>query len=136
VIEEVQAMIQRVGELAILMGLIAALGLSAPATGQQPQVDKFVLADTIQPVTQGELDRAIARANSDGARALLIELDTPGGLLDSTRTMAGAILSSRFRSSSMWLRRGRAPGQRDFSCWSRRTSPPWLPAPTPERPIR
>jgi membrane-bound serine protease (ClpP class) len=58
-------------------------------------VDKFVLADTIQPVTQGELDRAIQRANADGARALLIELDTPGGLLDSTRTMAGAILSSR-----------------------------------------
>jgi membrane-bound serine protease (ClpP class) len=34
-------------------------------------------------------------ANADGAQALLIELDTPGGLLDSTRTMAGAILGSR-----------------------------------------
>jgi membrane-bound serine protease (ClpP class) len=77
------------------MGLIAALGLSASACGQQPFVDKFVLSDTIQPVTQSELERAITRANSDGARALLVELDTPGGLLDSTRTMAGAILASR-----------------------------------------
>jgi membrane-bound serine protease (ClpP class) len=74
---------------------LIACGLATSACGQQPFVDKFVLADTIQPVTQGELDRAIARANSDGARALLIELDTPGGLLDSTRTMAGAILGSR-----------------------------------------
>jgi membrane-bound serine protease (ClpP class) len=121
-------MIQRVHSFAVMIGLVMASGLASPISAQQPQVDKFVLADTIQPVTQGELDRAIQRANADGARALLIELDTPGGLLDSTRTMAGAILSS--------LRRARAPGQRDFSCWSRPTSPPWLPAPTPERPIR
>jgi membrane-bound serine protease (ClpP class) len=88
-------MMQRVRGFAVVMGLIAALGLSASACGQQPFVDKFVLSDTIQPVTQSELERAIARANSDGARALLVELDTPGGLLDSTRTMAGAILSSK-----------------------------------------
>ena len=61
----------------------------------QALVDKLVLADTIQPVTAGELDRALAQANADGAQALLIELDTPGGLLDSTRGMARAIASSR-----------------------------------------
>ena len=85
-----------------VVGLIAAglwallgLGLTVRAQAQQPLVDKLVLDDTIQPVSSDELLRAIARANSDGAHALLIELDTPGGLLDSTRTMAGAILSSR-----------------------------------------
>jgi len=72
-------MMQRLCGLAVVMGLIAALGLSASASSQQPFVDKFVLSDTIQPVTQSELDRAIARANSDGARALLIEMDTPAG---------------------------------------------------------
>jgi membrane-bound serine protease (ClpP class) len=88
-------MIQRLYGLAILAGLVAGCGLDPSAFAQQPLVDKFVLSDTIQPVTAGELDRAIAHANSDGARALLVELNTPGGLLDSTRTMAGAILSSR-----------------------------------------
>src|ERR1035441_10238431 len=93
-------MVQQPRRSAVRVGLIwaaalLACGLPAPARAQQPLVDKFVLADTIQPVTQGELDRAIQRANTDGARALLIELDTPGGLLDSTRTMAGAILSSK-----------------------------------------
>jgi membrane-bound serine protease (ClpP class) len=93
-------MFQRIMGSAILISLMVTFGLSASASAQQlptqqSLVDKFVLSDTIQPVTQGELDRAIAHANSDGAQALLIELDTPGGLLDSTRTMVGAILSSK-----------------------------------------
>jgi len=93
-------MVQRANGFAIWAGLVVAAGLAAsgwatPATAQQPLVDKLVLSDTIQPVTAGQLDRAIARANADGAQALLVELDTPGGLLDSTRTMVGAILSSR-----------------------------------------
>jgi membrane-bound serine protease (ClpP class) len=82
----------------LLICLGATYGESASAqrpVAQQPVVDKLVLSDTIQPVSADELTRALARANSDGSRALLIELDTPGGLLDSTRTMAGAILSSR-----------------------------------------
>ncbi len=88
-------MMQRVHGFSLVIGLAMACGLATPARAQQPLVDKFVLYDTIQPVTQGELERAIEQANSDGARALLVELDTPGGLLDATRTMAGAILSSK-----------------------------------------
>ncbi len=88
-------MIQRIGWFAFLLGLVAACGLGAPVAAQQPLVDKFVLADTIQPVTAGELSRAIVHANSDGAHALLIELDTPGGLLDSTHIMVRAILDSK-----------------------------------------
>lgn len=90
-------MLQHVKGFAALMSAVAAIGLGSMACAQnkQPLVDKFVLADTIQPVTQAELTRALARANSDGAQALLVEMDTPGGLLDSTRTMVGAILDSK-----------------------------------------
>jgi membrane-bound serine protease (ClpP class) len=95
---------------AAAFGSIAAFGLGSQLLGvlaftqqapaqhplpQNPLVDKFVLKDTIKPVSQGELIRAIAKSNSDGAQALLVEMDTPGGLLESTRTMAGAILDSR-----------------------------------------
>jgi membrane-bound serine protease (ClpP class) len=62
---------------------------------QQPVVLKLVLDDTIQPVSQDELLSALRQASDSGAAALLVELDTPGGLLTSTRTMAGAILASR-----------------------------------------
>ena len=61
----------------------------------QPVVYELDIRDTIQPVTAGRLDRALDIANRDHAAALLIELDTPGGLLDSTRHMVGAILSSQ-----------------------------------------
>jgi membrane-bound serine protease (ClpP class) len=99
-------MAQRVREIAVKIAaasvaaaFFGAFGLGVAAFAQQPPqqplVEKFVLSDTIQPVTAGELDRAIARANSEGAQALLIELDTPGGLLDSTRGMVGAILASK-----------------------------------------
>ncbi|MFP5237587.1 MAG: NfeD family protein [Acidobacteriota bacterium] len=62
---------------------------------QQPLVEKFILDDTVQPVSAGQLNRAIARANDAHAAALLIEMNTPGGLVDSMRSMAGAILTSR-----------------------------------------
>jgi membrane-bound serine protease (ClpP class) len=75
--------------------LLVALAFGPSAAAQQPLVEEFVLADTIQPVTAGQLDRAIDRANSEGAAALLIEINTPGGLVDSMRDMAGRILSSR-----------------------------------------
>jgi len=97
-------MVQRTCGFAVVAGLVAAFAgglglgcfnLAAQGAAQQPRVDKLVLSDTIQPVSAGELDRAIARANSDGAQALLVELDTPGGLLDSMYGMAGAILNSR-----------------------------------------
>ena len=93
-------MIQLMRGFAVRAGLVWAVGMAVcgvaiQATAQQPLVEKLILSDTIQPVTAAQLDRAVARANAESARALLIELDTPGGLLDSTRTMAGAILSSR-----------------------------------------
>ena len=79
----------------VLTGLAVFLAPAISAFADQPFVDKLVLADTIQPVTAAELDRALTKANSDGAQALLIQLDTPGGLLESMRSMDGAILSSR-----------------------------------------
>jgi len=74
---------------------VRSLVFAQQAGSKQPFIDKLVLSDTIQPVTADQLKRALAQANSDGALALLVQLDTPGGLLDSTRGMVGEILSSR-----------------------------------------
>lgn len=73
--------------------VLCVLSLIAPA--QQPLVYKFRLHETIQPVSQGELEQAIARAKSGGAAALLVELDTPGGMVESMRAMVAAELASR-----------------------------------------
>lgn len=77
-----------------IASLVAMIGLVAAAQAQQPLVEKLVLDETIQPVSAGMLDRAIAHVRGSGATALLIVMNTPGGLVDSMRTMAGAILSS------------------------------------------
>ena len=87
-------MIQRICGFWIV--LIAAISwANGGAYAQQPLVEKLILSDTIQPISEGQLERAIAQANKDGAQTLLIELDTPGGLLESTRSMVSAMLASR-----------------------------------------
>ena len=77
-----------------LCAVLPAPHSHAETTASQPLVYRLEIRDTIQPITAGRLERAVQLANRDNAAALLIELDTPGGLLDSTRQMVGAILSS------------------------------------------
>ena len=49
---------------------------------------------TIDPVSARHLARGIDKATADGAQLVVIRLDTPGGLLSSTRNMVEAILSA------------------------------------------
>ncbi len=50
--------------------------------------------DTINPVTAEYIVRSIEKAEKNGAQCLIIELDTPGGLLESTRTIVKKMLIS------------------------------------------
>ena len=91
-----------VGTVALVGAFIGAAGAleesgvhAEQAGAGSPVVEKLVLKDTIQPVSAGELKRAIDKAQANRAQALLVVLDTPGGLLDSMRSMCGAILSSQ-----------------------------------------
>lgn len=90
------AMVALVGAFVGAASALGGFGALAEQPGAgAPVVEKLVLNDTIQPVSAGELKRAIDKAQSDGAELLLVELNTPGGLLDSTREMVGEMLSSR-----------------------------------------
>jgi membrane-bound serine protease (ClpP class) len=80
------------GPLALLIALLCTLCL--PARAAAPQVVVLHLKDTIQPISEQYLARGLAQAKDAHADAILIELDTPGGLLTSTRTMVHAILES------------------------------------------
>lgn len=48
----------------------------------------------ITPVTAGFIQRALEDATSSNAAALVVELDTPGGLMESTRDIVKDILAS------------------------------------------
>lgn len=74
---------------------VALLFLLPTARAAAPLVYVLHLDDTIQPVSQEFLTRGIAEANQHHPAAILIEINTPGGLLDSTRTMVHSILQSQ-----------------------------------------
>lgn len=50
---------------------------------------------SINPITKDYVVRAIERANEEGAALLIIQLDTPGGLMESMRDIVEAILNSK-----------------------------------------
>jgi membrane-bound serine protease (ClpP class) len=72
-----------------LAGALLLLPLSCSA-----EVLKIVVNDTIQPITDEYIGRALAEAERNKDQALLIELNTPGGLLDSTRNIIEKIVAS------------------------------------------
>ena len=78
-----------------LPGLMAVLLLCAFPSVSSAEVLKIVVDDTIHPITDEYIGRAIAEAERNKDDALLIELNTPGGLLDSTRHIIEKILASQ-----------------------------------------
>ena len=57
-------------------------------------MDVLTIDGVISPVTVRLVESAIERARADGARALVIQLDTPGGLERSMRSIAQRILNA------------------------------------------
>jgi membrane-bound serine protease (ClpP class) len=73
----------------VLAGVIAFASVGSPA-----EVLKIVVNDAIHPITEEYIGRALAEAERNKDQALLIELNTPGGLLESTRNIIEKILAS------------------------------------------
>jgi membrane-bound serine protease (ClpP class) len=91
----VAASIRRASSLfcVLCLPLFASLAF-CQAGNTTPQVVVLHLDDTIQPISEDYLDRGLAEAARDHAEALLIDLNTPGGLLTTTRSMVSKILAS------------------------------------------
>jgi membrane-bound serine protease (ClpP class) len=73
--------------------LIAIFAAGPPARAAAP-VEMIDLDGAITPVTARLLTAAIERAQADRAQALIVRLNTPGGLERSMRSMAQAILNA------------------------------------------
>src|SRR5436853_7794111 len=63
-------------------------------TASLAQIVQVKVNGTINPVTEEYIGRAIDSAEQSRADAVLIELRTPGGLVDSTRGIISKILAS------------------------------------------
>ena len=73
---------------------VAAQFCCASSIPSSAEVLKIVVNDTIHPITDEYIGRALAEAERNKDQALLIELNTPGGLVDSTRDIIEKILAS------------------------------------------
>jgi membrane-bound serine protease (ClpP class) len=77
-----------------LSTFLTGLLLFALSAASSAEVLKIVVNDSIHPITDEYIGRAIAEAERNKDQALLIEMNTPGGLLESTRDIIEKILAS------------------------------------------
>jgi membrane-bound serine protease (ClpP class) len=78
--------------------LATALGSLAPLAqpdSERPLVYSAVVDAMIHPVSAGFMVEAMDRADADRAALIVFTLRTPGGLVDSTRTIVSRMLASR-----------------------------------------
>ena len=75
--------------LAVSILVVLTTGIASASS-----VVKIRLDDTIQPISEEYIGRAIEQARQTNADAVLIELSTPGGLVDSTRAIVEKMLAS------------------------------------------
>jgi len=85
--------------LAGLLFAVASFVQSVEPTGSESPGRPTVLQvrldnEAISPITARFLERAIQQAEREGAACVVIVLDTPGGLVDSTRSVVKSILRS------------------------------------------
>ncbi len=84
-------MMKRISTSRILLALITAIFLASVSSAD---VLKVVVNDTIQPITEEYIARAINEAQRRHAQAVLIEINTPGGLVESTRHIIEKVTTS------------------------------------------
>jgi membrane-bound serine protease (ClpP class) len=81
---------------ALCLGVLS-LGIGTPSevSAAAGEVRVLIVDGIINPVSARYLVRGIEEATEEGDAAVLIELDTPGGLLDATQEITGALLNAR-----------------------------------------
>jgi len=85
----------RIFFLALLVISVAAgLGGSLIAAASSTTVEVLTVDGTIVPVIADYIDRGISQAEENGATVCIIELNTPGGLLDSTEKIVLKIMNA------------------------------------------
>ncbi len=80
--------------LSSLIVVVVSLFFTLSAHAASPHIDVMTLNTAIDPASLSFLNKAITTAESDGAQALVIQVNTPGGDLASMQSMTEAELSS------------------------------------------
>jgi membrane-bound serine protease (ClpP class) len=80
----------------LFLAVLSAISfISSVVRADSPRIEVLTVKGTIVPVIASYIDRGISRAESEGAVACVIELNTPGGLLNSTEDIVQRILNAK-----------------------------------------
>ncbi|MFC1990679.1 nodulation protein NfeD [Chloroflexota bacterium] len=81
--------------LLIVVGLLLALSIAANVWAASPRIDVLTVKGTINPVLTDYIERGIDQAEEGNAVAVIIQMDTPGGLDTAMRDIIQSIVNSR-----------------------------------------
>ena len=79
----------------ILIGLLLVASIAVEAQEVNPRIDVLQVKGTINPVLVDYISRGIDQAEVDGAQAVIIQMDTPGGLDTAMRDIIQTITNAR-----------------------------------------
>lgn len=83
-----------IGALARILLVSLAAGVSGSALAERETVAVIRIDGGINPAIGDYVSSSLQAARADGAEALVIELDTPGGLVSTTKDIVTAILNA------------------------------------------
>jgi len=81
--------------LLLLLCLIITASTAIEAEAASPKIDVLHVEGTVNPVLVDYIERGINQAEEDNAIACIIQLDTPGGLVDSMLDIVENIINAR-----------------------------------------
>lgn len=88
-------MLRRIVIISFLFLSLALVFSSSLEAGSTPRVDVLEVKGAIVPVVADYIERGIRKAEKEGSSALIILLDTPGGLVSATQKIIQTILASQ-----------------------------------------
>ena len=79
----------------ILIGMLLVASIATGAQTASPRIDVLTIKGTINPVLVDYISRGIEQAEEEGALAVIIQMDTPGGLDTAMRDIIQEIINAR-----------------------------------------
>ncbi len=81
--------------LAFFISLLAGVLVSASASANTQSIEVLHVEGTIVPIVADYIDRGIEQAEAKGSTAVIIQLNTPGGLMATTQEIVERILNAK-----------------------------------------